>query len=450
MESPIHPNYHKEYIPLLCSITKFKQFNGVGRFMGELSELLERENVAVIVESNVDKQHMYDPEANRQEGQWLANLVFGDKTFRGRKPILKINTVGEPRKDNEPIRDELRGMATNFLAFPSILDVVSQLAEGGYVVDGVNRPQGNTFAEWGIYEMMKPFKNLQLIDLTWPEDSGYFNTVEIDGIVHPKIPLCRPVGDEGTFYVRVSAPKAHNLPGISANVKNSQGVMRMAVRCFCEILGPPPEKFLDQKLGSPFAEFYRYADEGDNWLVDVRRLHEQHVRDGLPYWNMAQDGQPYRLEMWSQRIFDLTAALKKIYGDNMLNVILGPIGRDGSGFQNTGKDVYFPWHIISRDASLGDGVLALMTGNEDVGFLKVGYERGIGIPPEKAELFLYKGGKCEPTSVAELKAKRVLLEVCPFFKYEDRSLRVRHSREFIDANIGEHPEYRQIIESVPN
>ncbi len=226
-----------------------------------------------------------------------------------------------------------------------------------------------------------------------------------DSVVFDTFGHSSPYGRPGTFLVNLAKFKAHSM-GITAAIKNLQGLCPGMFRRFCT-----PYDQVRNSFGSSYGRFLR-----KNFENDIVRLHEEHVRAGIPRWDKPADGNGgYRggiwQEQWVQRMLDSLSV-----SPQGLHIVEGIYGMDGNGFGAgpheksangyTSRDFMSNVIIFGLDPFRVDIITHWMAGHEpgNFGLFHIGVERGFSdvLDPNDIPVYFWKDGEATLTSLENL------------------------------------------------
>ena len=228
---------------------------------------------------------------------------------------------------------------------------------------------------------------------------------KVDGTVFKEVGFMAPMNAPDTFLINIAKFKAHQM-GITASIKNLQGITGKAFHNFCAGTGNV-FKTLDKR----YHQFFQ-----PDYLDRIAELHKKHIKAGIPRWAEKFDKPPYEagfwMEQWVQRMLDSYSVTP-----TGINIVEGIYGRDGDGFQggpHDGKAMDFMSNniIFGKDPFRVDIITHWLAGHEpgNFGLFHIGIERGLSnvLDPHDIPVYLWKDGKAKLVKLDTLKRTPLL------------------------------------------
>lgn len=312
----------------------------------------------------------------------------------------KPNWTANPLVDGKACVDQL-GINTDKNFIEGFMHGIQETGTEKIILHECANPELWEFHGWP--EMARKngfvFRDLSSKDFWELKEGTDLKFVKVPGgVVFKKIAMQVPIGEPDTYLVNIAKLKAHGM-GITAAVKNLQGISGKKFHQFC---GGSQSIF--REGGGYDKRYHPYFHK--NYLKDVQKLREKHVKAGIPRWDKPDEngyGGGFWMEQWVQRMLDSLSVTR-----TGLNMVEGIYGRDGGGFdagphEGKARDYMVNQVIFGLDIFRVDIISHWLAGHEpgNFGLFHIGIERGMSnvLDPHDIPVYLWDEGKATLTEL---------------------------------------------------
>jgi len=307
---------------------------------------------------------------------------------------VKPNWTSAQPQDGKPVYEKL-GVTTDHNFVEGWVQGMKEAGPQNYYIRECCCPvQWGDMGWWDMAERNGiDLRDLSSMDIWELDNDKDLNFIKVPGgIVFKEVAYMAPTNGPDTFLVNIAKFKAHGM-GITASIKNLQGICARAFHNFCT----PPDSVL-KRHDKRYHKYFR-----KNFAKHVKELHERHVKEGYPRWDRPDQNGGLRMEQWCQRMVDSYSVTPT--GLNMVEAIYG---QDGNGFGIGPHEKIGPHGVSSRDYMSNmiifgmdpfriDIITHWLAGHEpgNFGLFHIGIERGFSdvLDPHDIPVYLWKDGK---------------------------------------------------------
>jgi hypothetical protein len=362
------------------------------------------------VKEKTDKKEIYDASYKLANEMFVA--TYGDKGYpNSTKIAAKPNWTGSrPNKDDPAYH---LGVTTDLNFIEGFLNGVKTKGPQNFSLRDCSSPGGiyrNYWDELG-YTSMCERNNFDLKDLVardpWEYDPGEIIYKEVNGIIFKEIGFQSPMAAPNSFLINMAKFKAHGM-GITASVKNLQGMAARKLHQFCRV---------EDAFKTLEKDYHRFFQP--NYITKIKELQKKHIEAGFPRWNEKMARPPGNtglyMEHWSQRMCDAYSVIP-VKTDG-ISIVEGIYGRDGDGFSggpHNGRAMDFMSNniIFGKDPFRVDIITHWLAGHEpgNFGLFHIGIERGLSdvLDPFDIPVYLWKDGNAKMVKLDKLKRTPLL------------------------------------------
>ena len=375
------------------------------------------------VREKTDKKGIYDASFK------LANEMFvqtqnGQGYPNSTKIAAKPNWTSSRPNENDPTQLHL-GVTTDLNFIEGFLCGVKTKGPQSFSLRDCASPGGiyrNPWDELGYFAMCER-NNFDLTDLAakepWEYTNGEIVYKKVDnGVVFKEVGYMYPFNAPDSFLINMAKFKSHSM-GITASIKNLQGIAARRLHQFCA----PANPF--NTLDEGFHRFFQ-----PDCMERIAELHKKHVEAGIPRWHSMAASAQYtglNMERWSNRMLDsFSVTTRETKG--IIHMVEGIYGLDGNGFtagpwegeRQRGRDYMSNNIMFGLDAFRVDIITHWLAGHEpgNFGLFHIGIERGMSnvLDPFDIPVYLWENGNARKVELNTLKRTPL---VTPYLRLED-------------------------------
>jgi len=362
------------------------------------------------VKEKTDKQDIYDA-SYKLASEMFVKTQNGEGYPNSTKITAKPNWTSSRPNENDPSYH--LGITTDLNFIAGFLNGVKTKGPQNYYLRDCASPGGiyrNPWDELGFFKMAEQ-NNFDLKDIAAKEiwesgDEIIYKKID-NGVVFKEVGYMAPMNAPDSFLINMAKFKSHSM-GITASVKNLQGIATRRLHQFCDAAN------LFLTLDERYHRFFQ-----PDFIERIAELHKNHIEAGIPRWGAAI---PVRysglnMERWSQRMLDSFSVTP-----TGINIVEGIYGRDGDGFSNG------PWQVVDGQYVLGgnrardymsnniifgknafrvDIITHWLAGHEpgNFGLFHIGIERGFSnvLDPFDIPVYLWENGVATKVNLDSLK-----------------------------------------------